>query len=159
MGMQEYEIKGKTTVTAELKTQIDDSSNSALFKEFGDVLPELVKNLRTMNMQVSQTGQNLPAIRRTVSDKERLDERLTADRERGLVSVVNTGCDAENTTFFVNFSKITYIAAINTMFIAHMFFLSLYLSYISAVEFCVFCQNCIFHIFHKLILSLPASYT
>lgn len=88
--MQEYEIKGKTTVTAELKTQIDESPNSALIQEFGDVLPDLIKNLRTMNSMVAQTGQNLPAVRRTVSDKEKLDERLNADRDRGLVSVANT---------------------------------------------------------------------
>lgn len=64
--------------------------NAAILKEFGDVMPEIIKNLRYMNTVVTQTGQNLPAIRKTITDKDRLDERLAYDRERGLLSVVNT---------------------------------------------------------------------
>ena len=65
--------------------------NSAIWKEFGDVMPDIIKNLRYMNAVVAQTGQSLPAVRKAITDKDRLEERLASDRERGLSTIVNTG--------------------------------------------------------------------
>ena len=37
-------------------------NNSALYKEFGDFMPEIIKNLRMMNDAVVRNTQNLPAL-------------------------------------------------------------------------------------------------
>ena len=66
-------------------------TNTAILKEFGDVMPEIIKNLRYMNAVVAQTGQSLPAVRRALTDREKLEERLAGNRERGLTTFVNTG--------------------------------------------------------------------
>lgn len=89
--MQEFDIRGKTTVTAEVKAQVDDSplvppsqqglgavenldafsesisqaedaykENAALMKEFGDMLPDLLKNLKSMSDTLSKFNQNTP---------------------------------------------------------------------------------------------------
>ena len=65
--------------------------NSALWKEFGNVMPEIIRNLRYMNAVVAQTGQSLPAIKNRITDTDRLKERLSANRERELATIVNTG--------------------------------------------------------------------
>ena len=118
--MQEVEIKGKTLVTAEIKAQIDDApiatapnyqnienlqssteslsanesvmkDNTAIMKEFGNIMPELLKNFRTMNDIVTKTNQNLPSVRKTFTDEEKRKNQLDAYKTQGLMGVVNTG--------------------------------------------------------------------
>ena len=82
--MQEFDIKGKVSVTATVKAQVDDSPvalpppfikdnqedvlqkegqtpsylNSAILEEFKDVLPELTRNLTRMNEAVNKYNQS-----------------------------------------------------------------------------------------------------
>lgn len=82
--MQEFDIKGKVSVTATVKAQVDDSPvalpppfikdnqedflqkegekpaylNSAILEEFKDVLPELTRNLARMNEAVGKYNQS-----------------------------------------------------------------------------------------------------
>ena len=86
--MQEFEIKGKTSVTAELKAQIDDSPvaipakqgtsddyilpfeealkdatstisiNNSIIKELGTVLPQITSGFHALNDIVNKTAQN-----------------------------------------------------------------------------------------------------
>ena len=91
--MQEFNIVGKTTVTAEVKAQVDNSplalpppqgmgavedfqlfteaqnestdsmkQYTSLMKEFGNVMTDIIKQLRVMNDTVAKTNQNIPAI-------------------------------------------------------------------------------------------------
>ena len=93
--MQEFNIKGKITAIAEVKTQMENSplvtpppkelqnenltdipsfieaenmytdtlkENTAIMKEFGNTIPGIVNNLRSMGDIVAQTNQNLAAL-------------------------------------------------------------------------------------------------
>ena len=77
---------------AEATTQSTNTlkQNAALQKEFGDILPEIIKNLRYMNSAVEQTTRSLPAIKRNITDEDRVKDRLAGDRERSFSSLVNT---------------------------------------------------------------------
>ena len=118
--MQEFNIKGNTIVTAQLKTQIDDSplalpppsgyesienfqamadaqdsstdalkNNTALLKEFGDILPEILRNFRAMNDTIAKTNQNLPSTSRiTASQKTGI---VDGQAQRTLDQLVNSG--------------------------------------------------------------------
>ena len=120
--MQEFNIVGKTTVTAEVKAQVDNSplalpapegfgtvedfqlfseaqnnstdslkQNTALMKEFGDIMPDIIKQLRAMNDTVSRTNQNLPAISRIKQADDQKIQKLSTDARQNLLSLVNNG--------------------------------------------------------------------
>ncbi len=120
--MQEFDLRGKTTVTAEIKAQMDNSplalpapqgmgfvedlqsipealsnstdsykENTAILKEFGNVMPEIIKNLRMMNDAVVRNTQNLPAIRKTITDEEKQKQRFAELAKQNIVGVFNTG--------------------------------------------------------------------
>lgn len=122
--MQEFDIKGRTTVTATIKAQIDDSplatppleglgvesfqsfaeaandstdslkGNSAILKEFGNIMPEIVKNLRYMNDIVARTNQNLPAIRKVATSEEQKQKIIDNYNRQNFMQLVNTGGNA-----------------------------------------------------------------
>lgn len=87
---------------AQAASQSTDSlkNNSALMKEFGDVIPEIIKNLRFMNGVVAQTSSSLPAIKKTITSEDRRREQLAKDREGSALSAVNTGSN-----IFQNFAN------------------------------------------------------
>lgn len=120
--MQEFDLRGKTTVTAEIKAQMDNSplalpapqgmgfvedlqsipealsnstdsykENTAILKEFGNVMPEIIKNLRMMNDAVVRNTQNLPAIRKTITDEEKQKQRYGELARQNLLGVFNSG--------------------------------------------------------------------
>lgn len=120
--METFNIQGKTTVTAEIKTQIDDSplalpppegfqnvdnfqsvieaqndssnslkNNTALMKEFGDTMPEIIKNLRAMNDIVNRTNQNLPALGKIKTSDELKQKRQEGYLRENILGVFNNG--------------------------------------------------------------------
>ena len=79
-------------VTDAQENSIDSlKNNTALMKEFGDIMPEIIKNLRYMNNAVSQTATNLPNVKKTITSQEKLNEQLAKNMEGGALSLVNTG--------------------------------------------------------------------
>jgi hypothetical protein len=122
--MQEFDIKGRTTVTATIKAQIDDSplalpppnglgsesfqsfaeaasdstdslkENSAIIKEFGNIMPEIVKNLRYMNDIVSRTNQNLPAISKVAVSQDKRLQQIDDYNRQNFMQLMNTGSNA-----------------------------------------------------------------
>ena len=120
--MQEFNIVGKTTVTAEVKAQVDNSplalpppqgmgtvddfqlfteaqndstdslkQNTALMKEFGDIMPDIIKQLRAMNDTVARTNQNLPALGSVRSSNEQRLQKVEDNAKQNLLSLVNNG--------------------------------------------------------------------
>lgn len=120
--MQEFNIVGKTTVTAEVKAQVDNSplalpppqgmgtvddfqlftdaqndstdslkQNTALMKEFGDIMPDIIKQLRTMNDTVARTNQNLPAIGKVKTSEEQKKQRIEDLNRQNLLGIANNG--------------------------------------------------------------------
>ena len=120
--MQEFNIVGKTTVTAEVKAQVDNSplalpapegfgtvedfqlfseaqnnstdslkQNTALMKEFGDIMPDIIKQLRAMNDAVARTSQNLPAIGKVKTVENQRIKNLEESAKQNLLSLANNG--------------------------------------------------------------------
>ena len=122
--MQEFNIKGKTSITAEIKAQVGDSplalpppegmtaesmesfmdaangsadslkDNTAILKEFGNVLPEIIKNLRNMNVLVSQTTQKLPSVGHSITSEEKKREQIDAYTRQNFLQMMNAGNNA-----------------------------------------------------------------
>ena len=65
--------------------------NTALLKEFGNIMPEMIKNLRAMNDIVVRTNQNLPAVRKNVTSEELRQRRQGSLIDQGLLSFANNG--------------------------------------------------------------------
>lgn len=122
MELLEYDLHGRTTVTAEVKTQMDNSpvvspmqpgmgltedlqsipqainnstdsykQNTAIIKEFGNVMPEIIKNLRMMNDAVVRNTQNLPSIKKVVTDEDKKKQRNAELARQNLLGAFNTG--------------------------------------------------------------------
>ena len=65
--------------------------NTALLKEFGNIMPEMIKNLRAMNDIVSRTNQNLPAIRKNITTEDARVRRQGALLDQSVLGLVNNG--------------------------------------------------------------------
>ena len=120
--MQEFNIVGKTTVTAEVKAQVDNSplalpppqgmgtvddfqlfteaqnestdsmkQYTSLMKEFGNVMPDIIKQLRAMNDAVARTNQNLPAIGKVKTSEEQKKQRIEDLNRQNLLGIANNG--------------------------------------------------------------------
>lgn len=125
--MMQVDVKARPVITAEIKTQIDDSpivkpantdgienlqllndaelnsaetikSNTALAKEFGNIMPDVLKNFRQMNDLISKANQNLPAVQNrnlpAVQNKNLpavQNRNFPAVVEKGLLAPINTG--------------------------------------------------------------------
>lgn len=80
---------------AEAQINSTDSlkDNTAIMKEFGNIMPEIIKNLRAMNDIVNRTNQNLPAVRRNenFSDQEKRRQRQDELTRQGLLGFFNNG--------------------------------------------------------------------
>ena len=68
--------------------------NAAVMKEFGDVLPEIIKNLRNMNSLVQTTNQNLPSVRKTITSQEQKSKELSEYNRQNFLQLVNSGSNA-----------------------------------------------------------------
>ena len=65
--------------------------NTALLKEFGNIMPEMIKNLRAMNDAVVRNTQNLPALRHQLTTEEQRQKRQSSLLDQGALSLVNNG--------------------------------------------------------------------
>ena len=65
--------------------------NTAIVKEFGNIMPEIIKNLRMMNDAVVRNTQNLPAIRKTITDEEKQKQRYAELGKQTVLGVFNNG--------------------------------------------------------------------
>ena len=65
--------------------------NTALFKEFGSLMPEIIKNFRMMNDAVVRNTQNLPAIRNQITSEEQRRKRTSSLLDQGTLAVINNG--------------------------------------------------------------------
>ena len=65
--------------------------NTAIIKEFGDLMPEIIKNLRYMNTAVAQTTKELPAIGRIKNSEEKKKEQLALYERQGIMGLINQG--------------------------------------------------------------------
>ncbi len=117
--MMQVDVKAQPVITAEIKTQIDDSpivnpsntesidnlqllndaelknadalkTNTALAKEFGNIMPDIIKNFRQFSDNLSRSNQNLPAVR-TSNLPAVQNKNLPAVVEKGLLAPINTG--------------------------------------------------------------------
>ena len=68
-------------------------NNSALYKEFGDFMPEIIKNLRMMNDAVVRNTQNLPALGSVKQGGSGGGSSTSSGNniEKGLLQTINTG--------------------------------------------------------------------
>ena len=68
--------------------------NTAIMKEFGDVMPEIIKNLRNMNSVVAQTTNNLPAVGKIKTSDELKKQRIDEYDRQNFLGFLNTGSNA-----------------------------------------------------------------
>lgn len=79
------------SVTEAQENSIDSiKNNTALMKEFGDIMPEIIKNLRYMNTAVAQTATSLPNVHKTLTSQDKINEQLSKNLEGSALSLVNT---------------------------------------------------------------------
>lgn len=78
---------------AEAQINSTDSlkDNTAIMKEFGNIMPEIIKNLRAMNDIVSRTNQNLPAVHKTLTSDEQKQKLQDAYLRQNLLGFFNNG--------------------------------------------------------------------
>ena len=78
---------------AEAQVNSTDSlkDNTAIMKEFGNIMPEIIKNLRAMNDIVSRTNQNLPAVHKPLTSDEQKQKLQDAYLRQNLLGFFNNG--------------------------------------------------------------------
>ena len=78
---------------AEAQINSTDSlkDNTAIMKEFGDIMPEIIKNLRAMNDIVGRTNQNLPAVHKPLTSDEQKQKLQDAYLRQNLLGFFNNG--------------------------------------------------------------------
>ena len=68
--------------------------NTAIMKEFGDVMPEIIKNLRNMNLVVAQTTNNLPTVGKIKTSEDVKRQRKDEYDRQNFLGFLNTGSNA-----------------------------------------------------------------
>ena len=68
--------------------------NTAIMKEFGDVMPEIIKNLRNMNLVVAQTTNNLPTVGKIKTSDDVKRQRKDEYDRQNFLGFLNTGSNA-----------------------------------------------------------------
>ena len=68
--------------------------NTALLKEFGNIMPEMIKNLRAMNDAVVRNTQNLPALSNVRNHKGQRINQIDEYSRQNLMQLVNSGSNA-----------------------------------------------------------------
>ena len=81
---------------AEAQINSTDSlkDNTAIMKEFGNIMPEIIKNLRAMNDIVSRTNQNLPAVSHVRNQTGQKSNLIDEYNRQNFMQLVNTGSNA-----------------------------------------------------------------
>ncbi len=97
LGTDKIEDKSITDGFQSLPETIGNSTdewkaNTAIIKEFGNAMPELVKSLRQMNDAVVRNTQNLPALKKTqVTSDEQKQKRIDELNRQNFLGFFNTG--------------------------------------------------------------------
>ncbi len=79
-------------------------NNNALMKEFGNIMPEILKNFRTMNDIVARTNQNLPAIGQVKSSEDLRLKQIDNYSRQNFLQLVNSGSNAVQSVANANMS-------------------------------------------------------
>lgn len=66
-------------------------NNSEIWKEFGDTMPEMIKNFRYMNELVANVNRNLPTVGRHITSEDRKKEQIDNYKRQNFMGLVNTG--------------------------------------------------------------------
>ena len=96
LGTDKIEDKSITDGFQSLPETIDNSTdewkaNTAIMKEFGNAMPELVKSLRMMNDAVVRNTQNLPALKKQLTSDEQKHKRIEELNRQNFLGFFNTG--------------------------------------------------------------------
>ena len=87
-------VEDVQTIPDALSDSIDTyKENTAIFKEFGNVMPDIIKNIRMMNDAIVRTNQNLPAlvpnVKKTTDDRKK--ELIQGYDRQNWLNTFNTG--------------------------------------------------------------------
>ena len=79
-----------------LNDNINNSSESLkdnidYVKQFGVLMPDMIKNFQVMNDIINRTNQNLPAIGKVKTREEVKKQKLDAYKQQNLLGMINTG--------------------------------------------------------------------
>lgn len=66
-------------------------ANTAIVKEFGNVMPEVIKSLRQMNDAVVRNTQNLPALKKQITSEDHQQKRIEQLNRQNFLGFFNTG--------------------------------------------------------------------
>ena len=66
-------------------------ANTAIVKEFGNVMPEVIKSLRQMNDAVVRNTQNLPALKKQITSEDQQQKRIEQLNRQNFLGFFNTG--------------------------------------------------------------------
>lgn len=96
LGTDKIEDKSITDGFQSLPETIGNSTdewkaNTAIMKEFGNAMPELVKSLRMMNDAVVRNTQNLPALKKQLTSDEQKHKRIEELNRQNFLGFFNTG--------------------------------------------------------------------
>ena len=96
LGTDKIEDKSITDGFQSLPETIGNSTdewkaNTAIMKEFGNAMPELVKSLRMMNDAVVRNTQNLPALKKQLTSEEQKQKRIEELNRQNFLGFFNTG--------------------------------------------------------------------
>ena len=75
-----------------LNTSTDSIKNNIDYmKQFGVLMPDMIKNFQAMNDIVNRTNQNLPAIGRVKTREDVKKQQLSAYNQQNILGILNTG--------------------------------------------------------------------
>ena len=75
-----------------LNTSTDSIKNNIDYmKQFGVLMPDMIKNFQVMNDIVNRTNQNLPAIGRVKTREDVKKQQLSAYNQQNILGILNTG--------------------------------------------------------------------
>ena len=66
-------------------------ANTAIAKEFGNIMPEIIKSLRQMNDAVVRNTQSLPALKKQITSEEQNKKRIDQYGRQNFLGFFNTG--------------------------------------------------------------------
>ena len=66
-------------------------ANTAIAKEFGNIMPEVIKSLRQMNDAVVRNTQSLPALKKQITSEEQNKKRFDQYGRQNFLGFFNTG--------------------------------------------------------------------
>ena len=93
---QKMQTEGETQDFQLLNETINDNAdsfkmNTALLKEFGNIMPDIIHTFRQMNSVVAQTASSLPAIGKVKSSEEQRKNQIESYKRRNFFGLLDTG--------------------------------------------------------------------